>query len=167
MCQLYRQSQDTLQPMAGTTYWCSMKHCTSKRCEMQNTLINPNQCRHFRELVQDKPYDAKKLMAISIPDSEFTTCLQSEGNIIFLDTWYRSQKYLEAHQHIKMTSCHHLNPHQIQFPQIKYGVQEEIKGRNVSAASIFFSGGAPPEVGYNLAANRGEATNNYLLKHTQ
>ena len=43
-----------------------------------------------------------------------------------------------------------LESHQIQFPQTKYGVQEEIEGRNVSATSICFSGGAPPEVGYNL-----------------
>ena len=32
MCRLYCQPQDTRQPMAGTTYRCSMKHCTSKRC---------------------------------------------------------------------------------------------------------------------------------------
>ena len=55
--------------------------------EMKRTLINPNQCQHFREEIQDNPYDADKPMAISIPDSEFTACLQSEGTIIFLDTW--------------------------------------------------------------------------------
>ena len=36
-----------------------------------------------------------------------------------------------------MTSRHNWNPHQIQFPQTKYGVQEEIEGRNVSAILIF------------------------------
>ena len=35
-------------------------------------------------------------------------------------------------------------------------MQEEIESRNVSATSICFSGGAPPEVGDNLAENRGE-----------
>ena len=44
---------------------------------------------------------------------------------------------------------------QIQSPQTKYGVQEEIEGRNVSTTSILFSGGAPTEVGGNLAENRG------------
>ena len=63
---------------------------------------------------------------------------------------------LEVHPHIKMTSRHHWNPHQIQFPQTKYGVQEEIEGRNVSATSIWFSRVYPPEVGDNLAANRRE-----------
>ena len=96
--------------------------------EMQHTLINPNQCRQFGAEVQDSPYNADKPMAISIPDSEFTACLQSEGTIIFLDTWYPSQKYFEAHPHIEMMSRHHLNPHQFHFPQTKYGVQEEIEG---------------------------------------
>ena len=104
--------------------------------EMQHTLINPNQCRHFGTEIQDNPYDADKPMAISSPDSEFTVFLQSEGTIIFLETWYPSHKYLEVHTHINMTSRNHWNPHQIQFPQTKYYVQEEIKGRNVSATSI-------------------------------
>ena len=102
--------------------------------EMQYTLINPNQCRHFGAEIQDNPYDADKPMAIISPDSEFTACLQLEGTIIFLDTWYPPQKYLESHPHIEMTLRHHRYPHQIQFPQTKYGVQEEIEGRNVSAA---------------------------------
>ena len=55
-----------------------------------------------------------------------------------------------------MTSRHHWNPHQIQLLQTKYVVQEEIEGQNVSATLICFSGEAPPEVGDNLAANRGD-----------
>ena len=35
-------------------------------------------------------------------------------------------------------------------------MQEEIEGQTVSATSIYFSGGDPPEVGDNLAPNRGE-----------
>ena len=84
--------------------------------KMQHVLINTNQCQHFGAEVQDNPYNANKPMAISSPDSKFTACLQSEGTIIFLDTWYPSQKYLEVHPHIEMTSRHHWNPHQIQFP---------------------------------------------------
>ena len=79
--------------------------------EMQHTLINPNQCRHFGVEIQDNLYDADKPMAISIPDSEFTACLQSEDTFIFLDTWYPPHKDLEAHPHIEMTSCHHWNTH--------------------------------------------------------
>ena len=124
--------------------------------EMQHTLINPNQCQHFGAEIQDNPYNADKPMDISGRDSEFIACLQLEVTIIFLDRWYPSQKYFEAHPRIEMTSRHHWNPNQIQFPQTKYGVQEEKEGQNVSATSICFSGGAPLEVGDNLAANRGE-----------
>ena len=124
--------------------------------EMQHTIINLNQCQHFRAEVQDNPYDANKPMDIISPDSEFTACLQSEGTIVFLDTWYPSQKYLEAHRNINTTSRHHWNTHQIQFPQTKYGVQEEIEGRNVAVTSIWFSGGSPPEVRDNLAENKGK-----------
>ena len=71
--------------------------------EMQNMLINPNQCRHFGAEVQDNSYDSDKPMTISSPEPEFTACLQSEGTIVFIHTWYPSQKDLEAHPHIKMT----------------------------------------------------------------
>ena len=124
--------------------------------EMHPTMINPNQCRNFGAAVQDNPYYADKPIAISSPDSEVTAWIQPKGIIVFLDTWYLSQKYLEAHQHIEITSLHHWNPHQIHFLQTKYGVQEEIEGRNMSATLICFSKGAPPEVGDNLAAKRGK-----------
>ena len=124
--------------------------------EIHHMMINPNQCWQFGAEVQDNPYYPNKPMDISIPDSEFTACLQSEVTIVFLGTWYPSQKYLEAHSHIKMTSRHHWNPHQIQFPPTKYGLQEEIEGRNVSAISICFSRGSAPGVGDNLAATIGE-----------
>ena len=68
--------------------------------EMQHTLINTNQCRYFGPEIQDNPYDADKPMAISSTDSEFTACLQWEGKIIFLDTWYPSQNKLDVHPHI-------------------------------------------------------------------
>ena len=55
--------------------------------KMQHTLTNPNQCRNFEAEIKDNPYDAKKPMDISSPDSEFTTLSQSEGTNIFLDTW--------------------------------------------------------------------------------
>ena len=133
MSQLYWQPQDTRQPMSGTTSWCSMKHCKAKRCtRADQSKSMPS----FWRRDTSYPLQCQQKIAIISPDSEFTACLQSEGKIIFLNIWYSSQKYLEAHPHIKMTSRHHRNPHQIQFPQTRYGVQEEIEGRNVSATSI-------------------------------
>ena len=79
-------------------------------------------------------------MKIKILDKEFVACLQSEGTVVFLNTWYPTQGDLEVYPHNEMTSCHHWNPHQIQFPKTKYGVQEKIEGQNVAVASICFSG---------------------------
>ena len=39
--------------------------------EMEHTLINPNQCRHFGAEVQDNPYDRDKPMSITSPNKEF------------------------------------------------------------------------------------------------
>ena len=79
-------------------------------------------------------------MTITSPNKEFIVCLQSEGTVLFLDTWYSTQGYLEVYPHIEMTCHHHWNPYQIQLPRTKYGMQEEIEGRNVAAASMRFSG---------------------------
>ena len=54
--------------------------------DMRHTLINPNQCRHFREKLQDKPYYEDYLMSIESPDREFDACLQSVGTVMLLDT---------------------------------------------------------------------------------
>ena len=91
--------------------------------EMDHTLVNPNQCRHFGAEIQDNPYHADIPMTITSPNDEFVPCLQSEGTVVFLDTWFPSQLDLESYPHVKMTSRHHWNPHQIQFLQTKYGMQ--------------------------------------------
>ena len=108
--------------------------------DMEHTLINPNQCRHFGTEVQDNPYDRNEAMSIASPDEEFIACLQSTGTIVFLDTWHPNQNDLESYPHIELTSRHHWDPHQIQFPQTKYVAQEEIEGRNISTISMCFTG---------------------------
>ena len=65
---------------------------------------------------------------------------------MFLVTWYPNQGDLELYPHNEMTSRHHWNPHQIQFPRSKYGVQEEIEGQNVAAALMCFSGEVSREI---------------------
>ena len=62
---------------------------------------------------------------------------------MFLDTWFPTQSDLESYPNIEITSCQHWNPHKIEFPQTKYSVQEEVEGRNVSKATICFSGEKP------------------------
>ena len=65
-------------------------------------------------------------MTITRPEKEFGAGLHSEGIVVFLDTYYPTQGYFEIYPHIDMTSRHHWNPHQINSPRTKYGMQEEI-----------------------------------------
>jgi hypothetical protein len=51
--------------------------------ELDHSLFNPNQLRHFGTGVQDNPYD-EAIMAITSADKTFTACLDSEGTDIFL-----------------------------------------------------------------------------------
>ena len=44
---------------------------------MRHTLINPNQCRHFRAKLQDNLYHKDCPMSIESPDGKFAACLQS------------------------------------------------------------------------------------------
>ena len=62
--------------------------------DMRNTLINPNQCRHFGAKVQNNPYHEECPMSIESPDGEFAACLHSNGTVIFLDTWFSAQSDL-------------------------------------------------------------------------
>ena len=111
--------------------------------DMRHTLINPNQCWHFGAKVQDNPYHENWPMSIESPDGEFAACLQSIGTVMFLDTWFPTNSDLESYPHIELTSRQHWNPHKIEFPQKKYSMQEEVEGRNVSKATIWFSGETP------------------------
>ena len=70
-------------------------------------------------------------MSIEGTDGELSACLQSAVTFMFLDTWFPMQGDLESYPNIELTSCQHLNPHKIDFPQTKYSVQEEVEGRNV------------------------------------
>ena len=79
------------------------------------------------------------MITLTIQDKEFVACLQSEGTVIFLDTWYPTQGDLEVYPHNEMTSHHHWNLQQIKLPKTKYGVQEETEAQNVAAASMCFT----------------------------
>ena len=79
-------------------------------------------------------------MKTTSPDKEYVPCLQAEGNVLFLDTWYPTQGNFEVYPHNKMKPHNHWNLHQIQFPRTEYGVQEEIVGKNISASLMCFSG---------------------------
>ena len=65
------------------------------------------------------------MMSIKSPDKDFVLCLQSEGTVVFLNTWYTTQGELKVYPYNDMISLHHCHTHQTKFPVTKYGVQEE------------------------------------------
>ena len=71
--------------------------------DMDHTLINPNQCRHHGVDIQDNPYDSGDPMTISTDDQQFTICLQSEGTVVYFDTWRPRRRDLEDYPHVELT----------------------------------------------------------------
>ena len=72
--------------------------------DMDHTLINPNQLRHFDTELQDNPYHATDPMSITSPNGEFVACLQSQGTNVFLNTWRPTKTQLSSLPHIVLTS---------------------------------------------------------------
>ena len=105
---------------------------------LQHSLFNPNQFRHFGTVVQDNPF-ALDPMKIETSDGSFTACLQSKGMDIFLKTWAPSQADLQSFPHIMLCSHQPWNPQQIDLPSISTIEQEEIEWRNVQAVSHSYS----------------------------
>ena len=87
--------------------------------QLPNTLVNQNQLRHFGTEVQDNPYCGLPLY-IKTEDSSFAMELESQGTTIFAHTFSPSQHELENCPMIQLTSDHHWNPHEINFPKEFY-----------------------------------------------
>ena len=64
--------------------------------DMDHTLINPNQLRHFDTEVQDNSYHAKDSMNITITNGKFMECLQSKRKNVFLNTWRPTKTQLSS-----------------------------------------------------------------------
>ena len=83
---------------------------------LPNTLINPNQLRHYGVEVQDNPYSNSPLF-IKNEDSSFGMELQTSGTTIFAHTFSPTQQELEDNPHIVLSSPHQWDPHTIEFPK--------------------------------------------------
>ena len=56
--------------------------------ELENSLMNPNQLRHFGIEVQDNPFHKDPMIIRKEDDSGISvSCLKSSGTNIFIDTW--------------------------------------------------------------------------------
>ena len=104
--------------------------------QMEHSLINPNQLRHFGIHVQDNPYALAPLF-IMAEDTSFSLPLAADGTTIFADTRTPTQQELEESRHIQLSSKHPWNPLSIQFPTASRTVEEEIQmQRTIGAATV-------------------------------
>ena len=99
--------------------------------QLEHSLFNPNQLRHYGTTVQDNPY-SDDTMRITDPTGTFTACLLSQGTDIFLRTYAPSHDDLLQYPHIVLSSPLPWNPRTITFPCITPVEQEALEARNTA-----------------------------------
>jgi hypothetical protein len=98
---------------------------------MQSTLVNPNQLRHYGTTIQNNLY-SNAPMSLQSPDEDFICPLLSEGTVIYIDTWTPSQEELDMLPKIVLSSPHEWDPQRLEFPKMRKSTEEEIELRNLS-----------------------------------
>ena len=106
--------------------------------KLPNTLVNPNQLRHYGIQVQDNPFSDFPL-SIKTEDLSFSMPLESQGTVIFAHTFSPSAKDLENNPRIILSSDHQWEPSKVKFPKppnsLAYEIQES-SGGNFSVSAI-------------------------------
>ena len=84
---------------------------------MDHLLINPNQLRHHRVVVNDNPYkvDPTKSMGIGVDDNDLIP-FHSKGSMVFFNTRYPDDDELTISPHIVVTSDIPWDPHGLIMP---------------------------------------------------
>jgi len=122
--------------VTGATAWTSPMDCQTYVLvfnqslwmgdQMDDSLVNPNQLRHFNLNVQDNPFHESPLMISSVQD-EFLMPLFLHGSNVVADTRVPTEEELQTCQHITMTSPHTWDPQRLQCPKPRYSVEEEME----------------------------------------
>ena len=102
--------------------------------ELHNSLMNPNQLRHFGVEVQDNLFSSEPMVIKKEDDDEgLIACLKSQGTNIFIETWTPTEKDLVEARHITITSDEVWDPHAIHFPGTTESEMAVIESYNVSS----------------------------------
>ena len=113
---------------------------------MPDTLLNPNQLRHFGAIVQDNPYAGAPLY-ITDSNNEVEIPLRSEGTVIFADTRTPTEQELSECRKVVLTSNREWDPQNIVFPNAQWSITEDKATRlgsvKVSAARSDIVWGEP------------------------
>ena len=106
--------------------------------EMEASLMNPNQLRHYGVEIQDNPYNSHPML-IRKEDSDegdFVACLKSQGTNIYIDTWTPTDKDLQEYPQVVLTSPRPWDPYKVKFPGISEVEMSEIEDRNISGVGL-------------------------------
>ena len=106
--------------------------------EMEASLMNPNQLRHYGVEIQDNPYDSHPML-IRKEDSDegdFVACLKSQGTNIYIDTWTPTDKDLQEYPQVVLTSPRPWDPYEVKFPGISEVEMSKIEDRNISGVGL-------------------------------
>ena len=126
-------------PSTGVTYILVCHEGLWMGDKMENSLLNPNQLRHYGVIVQDNPFSDSPLYMMS-HDHDFYMPLKSSGCIVMAETRTPTARELQLCQRITLSSQHPWDPHTIEFPLASRSVEEEIvfqeEKRMVGAFSI-------------------------------
>ena len=113
-------------PESSQTYILVMNEALWMGDQMIDTLINPNQLRHFGINVQDNPTSSSPLSIIT-EDANFAMPLQRKGTIVFCNTRPSTQHELETCPHIQLSSSKSWDPTKVHFSAGSHSLEEEVE----------------------------------------
>ncbi|MEO6564809.1 MAG: hypothetical protein ABIO63_02135, partial [Casimicrobiaceae bacterium] len=105
--------------------------------EMDHTLINPNQLRHYGTTVQDNPYSGSPLY-IMTEDESFILPLETDWVNIIAQTRTPTQRELDECIHVQLNIQHPWNPETFRFPTPERSVEEEVDIVTVGATQASY-----------------------------
>ena len=114
--------------------------------EMDVSLLNPNQMRHFGVEVQDNPYGDTPM---KISGEGVTIPLLAQGTTIYFNCWLPTAADLEDLPHVTLSDAAPWQPHEVQFPKATQDEIEDMEFRNVAQIRSDF---AYPDGAYNFAS---------------
>ena len=124
-------------PITGQVYILVLNEALWMGDQMDHTLLNPNQLRHYGTRVQDDPTSAYPLSIIT-EDNEFCMELSMSGTIVYTETFSPSDKDLQKYPHITLSSPHQWDPKRVKFPKCEYTLGEMMGdySRQLSSVTI-------------------------------
>ena len=119
----------------GQTYILVLNEALWMGDQIDHTLINPNQLRHFGTKVQDDPTSLSPLSIIT-EDNEFCMELAMDGTIVYANTHTPSSVELETCPHIQLSSSYPWDPKNVEFPKCNTSLKDVIGTRHMNVVNI-------------------------------